>query len=216
MVSIRHGRPYPVPSPLGGARFRCTVPHPKPLRSSPIGRSQSRRTAGPRSLPHPFPTEATMRKALRIFGKILLGLVALILLVVVAGYVVSAMKLRKRYASTPARIVVPTDSASLARGHALATLSGCNGCHARNLGGQMMIEQFPVARLGAPNLTRGRGGAGAAYTDADFERAIRHGVRRDGDPLFIMPSSEYNQFRDEDVAQIIAYVRSVPPVDNTV
>jgi len=156
-----------------------------------------------------------MRKVLRIIGNVLLGLVALILLVVVAGYVVSGMKLRKRYAIAPARITVPTDSASLARGYALATLSGCTGCHAANLGGQVMIDQFPVARLAAPNLTRGRGGVGAAYSDADWERAIRHGVRRNGDPLFIMPSGDFNQYRDEDVGQLIAYVKSVPPVDNT-
>jgi cytochrome c553 len=157
-----------------------------------------------------------MRKALRIVGKVLLGLVALILLVVVAGYAVSSRKLKKRYAIAPARIVVPTDPASLARGHALAALSGCTGCHSATLGGQVMIDQFPVARLAAPNLTRGRGGVGAAYTDADWERAIRHGVRRNGEPLFIMPSGEFNQFRDEDVGQLIAYVKSVPPVDNTV
>lgn len=157
-----------------------------------------------------------MRKALRIIGIVLLGLVALIVLVVVVGYAVSTMKLRKRYAITPARIVVPTDSASLARGHALAALSGCTGCHGATLGGQTMIDQFPVARLAAPNLTRGRGGVAAAYTGADWERAIRHGVRRNGEPLFIMPSSEYNQFRDEYVGQIIAYVKSVPPVDNAV
>jgi len=157
-----------------------------------------------------------MRKALRIVGKVLLGLVALILLVVVAGYAVSSMKLRKRYAIAPARIVVPTDSASLARGHALAALSGCTGCHTETLGGQVMIDQFPIARIAAPNITRGRGGVAAAYSDADWERAIRHGVRRNGDPLFFMPSSEYNEFRDEDVGQIIAYVKGVPPVDNTV
>jgi cytochrome c5 len=52
------------------------------------------------------------------------------------------------------------------------------------------------------------------YTDADFERAIRHGVRRDGSPLFIMPSEEYHPMRDEEVAKLIAFVRSVPPVDN--
>jgi len=154
-----------------------------------------------------------MRKALRILGKVLLGLVALIVLVFAVGWVISSMKFRKRYAIAPARITVPADSASLARGHALAALSGCTGCHAGNLGGQVMIDAFPMAKLAAPNLTRGRGGVGGAYTDAELERAIRHGVRRDGSALFIMPSNEYNQFRDEDVAQIIAYVRSVPPVD---
>jgi cytochrome c553 len=157
-----------------------------------------------------------MRKALRILGKILLGLVALILLVVAAGYVVSSIKLRKRYAIAPAKITVPTDSASLERGFALATLHRCNGCHGRDLGGHLIINQFPTARLAGPNLTRGRGGVGTAYSDADWERAIRHGVRRNGEPLFLMPSVMFNRLRDEDVGQIIAYVKSVPPVDRTV
>ena len=157
-----------------------------------------------------------MRKALRIIGKVLLGLVALIVLVVIAGYAVSAVKFRKRYAIAPARIVVPTDSASLGRGHALAALNGCTGCHSTTLGGQVMFSMFPVARLAAPNLTRGRGGVGGRYTDADWERAIRHGVRANGHPLVIMPSTEFNQLRDEDVGQLIAYLKSVPPVDSVV
>ena len=157
-----------------------------------------------------------MRKALRIIGKVLLGLVALIVLVVIASYAVSAVKFRKRYAIAPARIVVPTDSASRARGHALAALNGCTGCHSWNLGGQVMFSAFPMARVAAPNLTRGRGGVGGRYTDADWERAIRHGVRANGEHLVIMPSTEFNKFRDEDVGQLIAYVKSVPPVDSAV
>ena len=31
-----------------------------------------------------------------------------------------------------------------------------------------------------PNLTTGEGGIGAAFSDKDFERAIRHGVGSDG------------------------------------
>jgi mono/diheme cytochrome c family protein len=157
-----------------------------------------------------------MRKAFRIIGKILLGLVALILLVVVAGYVVSAIRFKHRYAIAPTRLVVPADSASLARGEALAALSGCTGCHSATLGGQVMFSAFPFARVAAPNLTRGRGGVGASYTDADWEHAIRHGVRRNGEHLVIMPADEFNQLRDQDVAQLIAYVKSVPPVDSVV
>ena len=108
-----------------------------------------------------------MRKALRIIGKVLLGLIALIVLVAIASYAISAMKLRKRYAVAPARVVVPTDSASIARGHALAALNGCTGCHSANLGGQVMADAFPFARLVAPNLTRGRGSAVASYTDGE-------------------------------------------------
>jgi mono/diheme cytochrome c family protein len=155
-----------------------------------------------------------MRKALRIAGRVVAGLVALLLVVVLVSYGVSASRLARQYRVPVSAIVAPTDSASLARGRALATLTGCTGCHAGTLGGRVMIDGFPFARLAAPNLTRGRGGVGATYTDADWERAIRHGVRRDGTPLFIMPADAYNRFRDEEVGRIVAYVKSVPPVDN--
>ena len=155
-----------------------------------------------------------MSKPLRIVGRILGGLVALILLVVVVSYAVSASRLEKHYEVAAANIAVPTDSASIARGHVLATLNGCTSCHGSTLGGRVMIDQFPFARLPAPNLTRGAGGIGATYTDADWERAIRHGVRRDGTPLFIMPANEFNPMRDEELGRLIAYAKSVPPVDN--
>lgn len=156
-----------------------------------------------------------MRKGSRIALRILGGLIGLIVLIVLVSYVVSSARLRKHYEVPVASITVPTDSASLARGRVLATLNGCTGCHAATLGGQVMIDGFPFARLSAPNLTRGNGGLGATYTDADWERAIRHGVRRDGTPLFIMPSNEFNRMRDDELGRLIAYVKSVASVENT-
>jgi len=47
-------------------------------------------------------------------------------------------------------------------------------------------------------------------------RAIRHGVAPDGRPLMIMPSHDYTNFSDADLAAVIAYVKSVPPADNVV
>jgi mono/diheme cytochrome c family protein len=51
------------------------------------------------------------------------------------------------------------------------------------------------------------------FSDADFVRAIRHGLAPDGRPLILMPSAEFHELTDEDVADVIAYVKSVPPVD---
>ncbi len=153
-------------------------------------------------------------KAVRILGKVLLGLVALIVAVIGVSYIVSSAKARKIH-DVPARsVVVPTDSASIARGEVLATLNGCNGCHMGNLGGRLMIDAFPFAKVPAPNLTSGAGGVVAGYTEADWERAIRHGVRHDGTPIFIMPSSLFNPMRDEELGRLIAYMKSVPPVNN--
>lgn len=156
-----------------------------------------------------------MRKASRIALRVLGGLVVLILLVVLVASVVSAERLKKHYAITGKAVPVPADSASLVRGHVLATLYGCTGCHTPTLGGQTMIDGFPFARLASSNLTRGEGGIGGTYTDADWDRAVRHGVRWDGTPLFLMPSHEFNRMNDEEFGRLLAYVKSVPPVSRT-
>ena len=53
----------------------------------------------------------------------------------------------------------------------------------------MMIDDA-FARLATANLTRAAE-AIADYTDADFERAIRHGVGAAADPLVFMPSEAF-------------------------
>ena len=155
-----------------------------------------------------------MRKPVRIASRILGGLVGLILLVVLVSYAVSESRLRKHYDVAGKSLSIPTDSASKARGKVLATLYGCTGCHTPTLAGMVMIDQFPFARLASSNITSGAGGVGGEYTDADWDRAVRHGVRRDGTPLFIMPSNEFNRMSDDEFARLLAYVKSVPPVDS--
>ena len=45
-------------------------------------------------------------------------------------------------------------------------------------------------------------------------RAIRHGVSRDGDGLWFMPSEVFHNMTAEDLGAVIAFVKTVPPVDN--
>ncbi len=156
-----------------------------------------------------------MPKPVRIALRIVGGLVGLVLLVVLGAYAVSAVRLKKHYAVTGKVVPQPTDSASLARGQALATLYGCTGCHTPNLGGQQLIDAFPMAKLATSNLTRGEGGVAATYSDADWDRAVRHGIKRDGTPLFLMPSLTFNRMSDEEFGRILAYVKSAPPVNRT-
>ena len=44
-------------------------------------------------------------------------------------------------------------------------------------------------------------------------RAIRHGVSSDGKALVIMPSQSFNELSDDDLGAMIAYLKTVPPVD---
>lgn len=102
--------------------------------------------------------------------------------------------------------------ASLSRGAYLyQTAARCAACHGSDLGGGPMLQNPLVAALWVPNLTRGNASV-SAYTDAEFERAIRRGLRPDGMRLLLMPSWDYAAMTDDDVASVIAYVRSAKRV----
>lgn len=102
------------------------------------------------------------------------------------------------------------------RGRHLAhAVLGCKECHGDDLGGKLYIDAMPFGRFVGPNLTRGAGGLGADYTDADWVRAIQHGLRRDHTPIPMMPSESYAQLSDADMSALLVYLRGLAPIDRT-
>ena len=137
-----------------------------------------------------------------------------VVIVVAAGvvYLLSSQRMSRLYHTTPESLATTPDSATIAQGeHLVRAISKCGDCHGEDLGGQRM-DLGPVGKFSAANLTRGRGGAGG-MSDADWVRAIRHGIRADGRPLLFMPSQVFNGLNSADLGAIIAYVKQVPAVD---
>ena len=90
----------------------------------------------------------------------------------------------------------------------------CADCHGADLGGaEFFTAEEGAGTLWAPNLTRGKGGIGAAYSDADWYLALRHGIRPNGENLIIMPAEFYTTIDIDDMAAMIAYLKTLPPVD---
>jgi mono/diheme cytochrome c family protein len=137
-------------------------------------------------------------------------LAALVLVLTGTVYALSERQIRTSYEVPEHPLVVPADSASIARGKHLATIRGCVDCHGEDLSGKMVIDEPAIGRIGGANITRGRNGG--ALTARDWERAVRHGVRRDGQPMLVMPAEEFTGMSDEDLATIIAYAQSLPAV----
>jgi mono/diheme cytochrome c family protein len=152
----------------------------------------------------------------RLLRWILWGVAGLLVcagLLVAYVFVASSRDMAKVYTVTPPALTVPSDEATIARGKYLVTkVSMCTECHGDDLGGKMVTDNAAMGRLAGSNLTRGRGGKGASYSDADFVRTLMHGVRPDGRSVIFMPSADY-RFTNGDLAAVIAYVKSVPPVD---
>lgn len=127
----------------------------------------------------------------------------------------------RKFEATPQR---------LARGHYLANaVSGCSSCHSEHdwskpdqpilPGREGVGEPIPFVGLPghvvAPNLTPDAETGAGTWTDDQLARAIREGIGHDGQALF--PLMAYLRFRsmsDEDLASVIVYLRSLPPVHN--
>lgn len=152
-----------------------------------------------------------------ILRKVLVGLVAFVALLAAGVFGLSSYRMSQTIAFTDAAPAIPTDSTTIARGRYLATaISKCTECHGADLGGQLAIDAGPVGTIYAPNLTSGAGSGIAGRSDADLVHAIRHGLGPGGRKLRFMPSVDWYVMDDADVAAIVAYVRSVPPVERTV
>jgi mono/diheme cytochrome c family protein len=154
-----------------------------------------------------------MQKAFKIILGILVGLFVIIAGLGFLARTRSQAALGKTYAVKVRPVAVPADAATVARGKHIAETRGCNDCHGRDYAGAKVIEDGAMGRLYGSNLTTGKGSKIIGYTDEDWVRAIRHGVGKDGRGLFIMPSVEYSHFSDEDLAAVIAFLKTVPAVD---
>lgn len=96
------------------------------------------------------------------------------------------------------------------RGEFLArNVLDCDSCHGSDFSGGVPVDGFPMGRLVAPNLTPS--GVGSAYGEEDWVRAVRHGVALDGRPLVFMWAAEWQHLTAEDLADLVAYLESLPP-----
>ncbi|MFQ5859420.1 MAG: cytochrome c [Anaerolineae bacterium] len=156
-----------------------------------------------------------MKKVLKWIGVVLAGLVGLLVVAAVVLYAIGSARLSKTHDIQVETIAISTDEKAIARGRHLAeAVTFCQACHGDNLGGDVIDDEPLISTITAPNLTSGRGGVGVTYSDADYVRAIRHGVNPEGRGLLLMHSDIFHNLSQEDLGAVIAYVKSVPPADN--
>jgi mono/diheme cytochrome c family protein len=136
----------------------------------------------------------------------LLGLAVLVCALV---YGLSEYKLRQTHEVAAVALILPTDAESIAEGRRLATIRGCfHGCHGKEAEGYVMFDDPKIARVVAPNLTA----AVRKYSDAQLAAIVRNGVYPDGRSTIIMPAATFHDMTDVDLARILAFLKTLPPV----
>lgn len=155
-----------------------------------------------------------MKKILKAFGIVLGALTGLIIISLVVTYIKTEARLNRVYDVPREALTIPTDGTAIAHGRRIFQFRGCMACHGDSLEGKVYLDDPALGKVIAGNLTKGEGGFGVTFTDADWTAAIRYGIRPDGTPLLFMPSTEFYFLSDADLAEVIAFIKSVPPVDH--
>jgi len=138
-----------------------------------------------------------------------------VVVVVVVSTVRANSLLTQKWEFEPELVQIPSDAEAVAHGQYLVThFMFCSDYHSADLGGaQFFTPEDGAGTLWASNLTSGQGGICGTYTDADWLRALRHGIRPNGENLIIPPAEFSTTFGIDDLADMIAYLKTLPPVD---
>ncbi|SMF70541.1 Cytochrome c, mono- and diheme variants [Tistlia consotensis] len=116
----------------------------------------------------------------------------------------------------------PASTDAVARGAYLVHAGGCVTCHTAAADGSAPLAggralKTPFGTFHTPNLTPDPETGLGSWSEADFLRALKQGIGRDGSPLYpAFPYVSYSGMTDADARDLFAYLKSLPPVRNAV
>lgn len=151
---------------------------------------------------------------MKTWMKVLLGIIAVplvvILLAVIWVKVSVAQHLDKTYEIKTEQLASEIKGDAKLGEHIVRVRNGCVDCHGVDLAGGKVMDNGAMGKVYGPNLTPA---SLKDWSDTQILRAIRHGVGKEGKALVIMPSQDYQYLHEQDLAHILAFLRSLPPVE---
>ena len=118
----------------------------------------------------------------------------------------------------PVKLSSPEQAALVERGRYLYQNISCNNCHGQNGSGGQKISWRPAGSHWTRNLTPDPKAGIGAWSEKEIARAIRSGMARDGRPLHWqgMVWDHASNLDEEDLHALIAFLRTLPPVERAV
>jgi mono/diheme cytochrome c family protein len=141
----------------------------------------------------------------------------LVLVVVVAVAYVALNRSDDAPGIAPPLAGAPASAAVLARGEYLTKAADCIACHTvpdshKPFAGGVAFK-LPMGIIYSSNITADPTTGIGAWTDDEFVRAVREGVRNDGQHLYpAFPYTSYTRLARSDVLAIKAYLMSLPAI----
>lgn len=139
------------------------------------------------------------------------------LIVIVAIVVAILNRSDSRPGTAPAIAGAPSGADIVARGEYLAKAADCVACHTVPDSGKPFAGgvafKLPFGTIYSSNITPDSSNGIGAYSDEEFVRAVREGVRRDGKHLYpAFPYTSYTLLSRDDVLAIKAYLMTLPAI----
>jgi mono/diheme cytochrome c family protein len=112
-------------------------------------------------------------------------------------------------------------TAMIEQGRYLAVTGDCTACHTKPDGGKPFAGGYdimsPMGAIVTTNITPSKVAGIGGYTESQFARALRRGIRADGAHLYpAMPYTSYARMTDADVHALYVYfMNGVAPADET-
>ena len=161
-----------------------------------------------------------MRKALIVVG-------SLLLIIILGGGAFVAARQHLEFDAPYPSVTASSDAAVVERGrYIVRDLAPCAACHgdpsrrAASAGGDDVplsggfVFEIPPGKFYTRNLTPDPETGLGNVPDSAIARALRYGVGHDGRAL--LPFMEMQGLADDDLAAVVSYLRSQPPVRNPV
>jgi mono/diheme cytochrome c family protein len=159
--------------------------------------------------------------------RIFLGFVVVLVLIVIGLSVYVGSRQNLKFDAPMPAVAASTDSAVVERGrYVVRDLGSCTYCHgdpsqyARAATGEEIplsggfLFDIPPGKFYPVNITPDTETGIGRLSDGQIARSLRHGVGYDGRAL--LPFMEMQGLSDEDLAAVVSYLRSQPPVQNLV
>ncbi|MFJ1231368.1 c-type cytochrome [Yersinia proxima] len=105
------------------------------------------------------------------------------------------------------------------KGEQVAIASDCQACHTKPEGGKPFTGGYgissPMGMIYSTNITPSTVDGIGKYSEVEFARAVRDGIRADGSHLYpAMPYTSYTKLSDEDIHALYVYfMQAVPAID---
>jgi mono/diheme cytochrome c family protein len=145
------------------------------------------------------------------------------LLLIVAGVAAFALYWWLTMPQRELTTAAPAYTPNLANGENIFNAGGCSACHAvpkqpdrARLGGGLAIPS-PFGTFYAPNISPDPADGIGKWSETDFVNAVMRGVSPEGAHYFpVFPYTSYTHAKLEDVRDLFAYLKTLPPVSGKV